>query len=544
MIEIGMHDIHKNFGFQPVLHGVDLEIMTGDRAALVGQNGAGKTTLFKILAGEETADQGEVSLRRGATIGYLEQIPTLTDADVTVRQVLREPFAEAERVERHMRALEREMADDPPPDALQRLMDAYEQAQAAFLALDGYAMQENFSRNVTGFGLSALLDRPFRLLSGGQKTVVKLAATMLLQPDILLLDEPTNHLDVRTLEWFEERIAKYRGTVVIISHDRYFLDRVANKTILLEDGTCAVYHGNYSFCIQERERRLLEEFEQYKSQQKKIEAMRAAIQRFRDWGERGNNKKFFKKAIELERRLEKLELLERPELERPAIPMRFAGERSGREVLRLEGFGLTLGGAALFEQAELLVLEKQRVCLMGDNGAGKTSLLRAVLGEYGGYTGRLELNPSARLGYIPQEIRFASDSLTVLEAFRREAACADGAARGYLAQYFFCGDQVFKRISALSGGEKVLLKLAILLRNQVNLLVLDEPTNHIDIETRELLEQALLEYRGTLLFVSHDRYFIRKLADRIVSIQNRRLVSFDGDYAAFQQMRRQTGPAR
>ncbi len=209
-------------------------------------------------------------------------------------------------------------------------------------------------------------------------------------------------------------------------------------------------------------------------------------------------------------------------------------------MLRLERFGLTLGGLPLFEQADLLVVEKERVCLLGDNGSGKTSLIKAILGGFGDYTGRPELNPSVRLGYIPQEIRFSSDGLSVLQAFRQEAACTESVARNVLAQYFFCGDQVFKRIATLSGGEKVLLKLAILLRNQVNFLVLDEPTNHIDIETRELLEQALLDYRGTLLFVSHDRYFIQKLAGRIVEIRARRLVGFDGDYDAYRRARPET----
>lgn len=530
MIEIGMHEITKNFGFKQILNGASFEIMTGDRVAIVGRNGSGKTTLFKIIAGEEQPDQGTVSIRRGATLGYLEQIPDLSDSGETTSQVLQKPFEKAFMVEKELRRLEAVMAEEIDPDQLEKLMEDYAEAQDTFQALDGYAMEENYNKIVTGFSLQELLERPFNALSGGQKTIVKLASTILMQPDILLLDEPTNHLDVKTLEWFEDFVSKYRGTVVIISHDRYFLDKAVNKTVILEAGTCQMFHGNYSFSLQEQERLMLLEFEQYKNQQKKIAAIKAAIKRFREWGARADNPKFFKKAAELELRLEKMEMIERPQLEKPSIPLSFAGDRTGKEVLKLEEFSLTLGQLSLFEDAKVTVYEKEKVCLMGGNGTGKTSLVKSVLEQDMPYVGTVKINPSAAVGYIPQEIRFEREKDSVLESFRKEYICSEQEARNLLARYFFYGDNVHKRVSALSGGEKVLLKLAALIQNQVNFLILDEPTNHIDIETREMLEEALLDYKGTLLFVSHDRYFINRIAGRILEIRDRNISSFYGNY--------------
>ena len=541
MLEIGMHGVIKNFGFKNVLSGVDMEIMTGDRVGLVGRNGTGKSTILRIIAGEETANEGVVAVRRGASIGYLEQIPRLMERDATTREAMMAPFAQLSQIERRMRALEADMAAQADHDALDRVMRQYAHQQGLFESLDGYAVEERFARVATGFGLQDILDRPFNVLSGGQKTVVMLACTILREPDILLLDEPTNHLDVRTLEWFEGTLAKYRGTVVIVSHDRYFLDKVATKTVYLEAGECTEYHGNYTFSIQERERQLLVEFAQYKNQQKKIEAMKAAIKRYRDWGAQSENEKFFRKAKELEKRLEKLDIMERPQLEKPRLPLAFSGGRSSREVLRLKDFALSIGGLRLLEDVTLTLRFGQRACLLGDNGTGKTTLIRAILGDLAGERGAAEVAPNAKIGYIPQEIRFADDTLTVVDAFRAEYPCPEGQARGILARYFFLGEHVFKRVAGLSGGEKVLLKLAVLVQRQINFLVLDEPTNHIDIETREMLEEALTEFSGTILFVSHDRYFIAKIADRIWAIEDRRLNGYEGDYDTYRNMWKREG---
>ena len=530
MIEIGLNQLVKNYGFNKVLDGASFEIMTGERAALVGRNGTGKSTILRLICGEEAPDSGEISLRRGAAVGMLEQIPHLREPGKTVEQVLLEPFADVLALEKSMREMEAEMAVFHT--GLDEVMERYTQAQSAYTALRGYEMEERRSKVIQGFRLTALLNREYNVLSGGQKTVVNLAAVVLRQPDILLLDEPTNHLDMETLEWFEGFLAKYQGTVVLVSHDRWFLDRVATRTILLDNGQCISFAGNYSFAQKEQERLLLLEFEQYKNQQRKIEAMKAAIKRFRDWGNQGDNPKFFRKAAQLEKQLEKMEVIGRPQLEKKKLDITFHGGRTGEEVLKLTDFSLGFPGTPLLEHSELLVQEKDRLCLTGGNGTGKTTLLRAVLGEPLHYLGKIVRNPSVRIGYIPQEIRFLPETDTVLEAFRREFSGTEGQARNVLAKYYFTGGNVFKRINVLSGGEKVLLKLAILIQQEVNFLILDEPTNHIDIETREILEDALHDFRGTMLCVSHDRYFMEKTATRIVRVRERKIEDFDGGYSA------------
>ena len=534
MTEFSLNHVYKNFGFKAVLSDLTLEVMTGERAALVGRNGTGKSTILKLLAGLETPDSGEVSIRRGASVAMLEQIPRLRAEDCTVRGVLLESFKDILETDVLLRTLEAEMAE--MPDDWEALTARYDEAQTRYTVLGGYDMEARMQKIVQGFHLTDLLDRAYNVLSGGQKTVVNLAACVLREPDILLLDEPTNHLDMETLEWFEQFLAKYRGTVLVISHDRWFLDRVATRTLILEGSACQSFAGNYSFAVKEQERLMLIEFEQYKNQQKKIEAMQAAIKRFREWGAQGDNDKFFRKAKMLEAKLEKMELLERPQLEKPGIPISFSGKRTGHDVLKVTDLSIGFNGNPLLQGASLLVEEKDRVCLMGGNGTGKTTLLRAVLGELPPLGGKITFNPQVQLGYIPQEIRFPVETDTVLEAFRRECVSTEGEARSILARYFFTGASVFKRAASLSGGEKVLLKLCILLQKQVNFLVLDEPTNHIDIETRAMLEEALLDFPGTLLFVSHDRFFISKIATKLALLQNRRIDTFPGTYSDYLEL--------
>lgn len=539
MLEINLNDVTKNFGFQDILRGASLEINSGDRVAIVGRNGSGKTTILKLISGEELPTKGAVHIRSGATIGYLEQIPDLQSEETTTREILLESFAELLSIEARMRDLEERMAQEGAD--LEKLLRQYAHQQDRFESLDGYAMQENMDRIISGFGLEDLLDRPFNVLSGGQKTIVSLARTILSKPDILLLDEPTNHLDIRTLEWFEDFLSKYKGTVVMVSHDRYFLDKVALKTILLEHGACQTFHGNYSFSLKERERQLLIEFAQYKTQQKKIDAMKAAIRRYRQWGNESDNEDMYRKAKELEKRLAKMEVLEKPDLEPVQLPIAFSGGRTGRDALKLTDVSLSAGDLRLLDDVNFTLLFQERACLMGDNGTGKTTLVRAILGELAPDSGQLQLAPSAKVGYIAQEIRFSDDKLSMVDAFREEHICTEGQARNILAGYGFYGENVFKRVSALSGGEKVLLKLAILAQKEINFLILDEPTNHVDIQTREILEDTLQGFQATILFVSHDRYFIRKLANRILTIQNGTIDSFTGDYDTYREHRLRSG---
>lgn len=524
MIEIGIHQVIKNYGYHPVLNEAGFEVMKGERAALVGRNGSGKTTILKILMQEEQADKGTISIRKGTVIGYLEQIPKIMDDSMTVNDVIKLGQEKQTDTFRKLTELEHRMASVLGDDEMDKVFKSYTSLQNDFISMDGYAMKENFEKIVEGFGIRELLSRKYSVLSGGQKTIVCMASILLKQPDILLLDEPTNHLDVSTLSWFENYLAHYKGTVLYISHDRYFMDKTATKTILLENGACNVFYGNYSYSMRERERLLMLEFEDYKTQQKQIEAMKASIKRYREWGARGDNAAFFRKAKELEKRLNKLEIIERPQLEKKKVMLNFSGDRSGRDIVRLEDFSLRLGNTELFLNAGLLIRYGEKVCLAGANGTGKTSLIKVLLGQNQDYSGTVKLNPSILTGYIPQEVRFYDEGASIIDIFRKECPCSEGEARKILAGYYFYGSSIFKKAAQLSGGEKVLLKLAILVQNQVNFLILDEPTNHIDIEMREMLEGSLSDFEGTLLFISHDRYFIHKLADRVIDIKNKKLV--------------------
>jgi len=518
MIELSVNDGHKNFGFEPVLKGASFEIYTGERVGLVGKNGAGKTTLFNVLLGHESLDKGAVSSRKNASIGYLEQIHNDTDKEnpQSVAEVLKEAFAEVFALENRLRTLELEMAKDNADT--EKLLREYAKVQDKFTALDGYGIDEDYSRIVRGFKLEPLLNASFATLSGGEKTIVKLASILLKKPDILLLDEPTNHLDISMLEWLEAFLVKYQGTVLMISHDRHFLDKTTTKTILIERGVCDVYNGNYSFHLEERERRLVQEFNEYKTQERKIEAMKAAIKRYRQWGNEGDNEKFFIKAKELEKRLEKMEILVNPKANNRKLSLNFSAERGSNDVLRISEMSFGYTNKPIFNAFSMNLYYGEKLCLKGPNGAGKSTLFKLILGDIKPQSGSVVLGHSVNIGFIPQEITFANEKASVLETFKQEIICTEGEARNVLAKYYFVGDAVFKRAHNLSGGEKVLLKLAMLMQKNINFLMLDEPTNHIDIASREVLEEALLDFRGTLMFISHDRYFVERLAGRLIEV--------------------------
>ena len=518
MIEIAVNSIHKNFGFNLVLKDAGFEIYTGEHVGLVGRNGAGKTTLFNLILGKEQPDKGTVSIRKNATLGYLEQIHKTTTSNLSAEGVLKEAFADVFAIEKRLRQLEIEMAEDEKN--LDKHLREYSRLQDQFIAMDGYSIDEEFNRIVNGFKLWDILATPFNNLSGGEKTIVKLAALLLNKPDILLLDEPTNHLDINMLEWLEIFLAKYQGTVLMISHDRYFLDKTTTKTILVESGVCDVYNGNYSYHVEEKERRLIQEFSEYKTQQRKIEAMEAAIKRYRLWGAQGDNEKFFIKAKELEKRLEKMEILEDPRPKEIKLPLTFNTERGSKDVVVIRDLCFAYGSNVIFDKFDMDLFYGEKVCIHGPNGAGKSTLFKLILGSLQPNSGGLKIGPTVNIGFIPQEITFPNDKASIVDTFRDEVVCLEGQARHILAKYYFMGDSVFKRVGSLSGGEKVLLKLAILIQKNVNFLILDEPTNHIDIVSREILEEALLEFKGTLLFISHDRYFIDKLAERKIAINH------------------------
>ncbi|WP_310550825.1 ribosomal protection-like ABC-F family protein [Paenibacillus glufosinatiresistens] len=531
--------VQKYHGAQLVLADVSFEVREGDKIGLIGRNGAGKSTLFRLLGGHDKPDSGLLAVRRGAVVGMLAQIQ---DESGSVLEMLRGSFAEPLSWQERMRAIEAEMAAGVPGDgdaAWNALLKEYGALQDRFEAAGGYEIEAEINRVAGGLGIGAEdYERPFASLSGGEKTKAALAALLLKRPDLLLLDEPTNHLDMAAIEWLERFLQEYAGTVVVVSHDRYFLDAVIGRVVELEDGEAAVYHTNYSGYQQEKEERLLQQFADYQEQQKRIKKMQESIKRLIEWGNNANppNPSFHRRAASMQKALDRMVRVKRPQLERRAMDLKLSPEsRSGERALTLERLGKSLGGRLLFAEASGGIRYGERVALLGGNGAGKSTLLRILLGEDTPDSGRCRIGSRIEIGYLAQEAVPDDGRQTVLGFFREQAGIEEGEARGRLARFLFFGPDVFKRVSQLSGGEWTRLRFAVLMYTKPNLLLLDEPTNHLDIDSREALEEALEEYTGTVLAVSHDRYFINRCFDRIWTIGDGRFAVYGGSYAYYKE---------
>lgn len=522
MIEISLNKINKSYGFNNVLNNLSFDVKTNERVALIGSNGCGKTTTLKIIMGIESYDSGNISIRKESKIGYLTQIPPKEDDNISARSVYLRGVQELINLENKINDFVENMSSN------EKDIKLLDKLQEEFRISGGYSLKEKIEKIRNGFKITnELLDREYNKLSGGEKTLINLASIILSNPDILLLDEPTNHLDIDTLEWFEEYLSSYNGTVVIISHDRYFLDRTVNKIIEIENGNANIYHGNYSYYLKESEKRLMVEFQNYKNQQKEIKALKEAIERYKVWGAKSDNPMFFRRAKAIETRLQKMEVIDRPKT-KSELRINFNVEdRTSNRVMVISNFDLRIGNNELLRNSHMEVYYKERVCLMGKNGAGKTTLIKNILNNT---HDNIKLGTNIKIGYIPQEIRFDNEELTIYEHMRKIFVGSESELRSKLNQFYFTVDNIDKKVKSLSGGEKVRLKLLELILKNANFLILDEPTNHIDIDTREILEESLLAYEGTILFVSHDRYFINKIATKIVMIENKEMITYNGNY--------------
>lgn len=522
MIEISLNKINKSYGFNNVLNNLSFDVKTNERVALIGSNGCGKTTTLKIIMGIESYDSGNISIRKESKIGYLTQIPPKEDDNVSARSVYLRGVQELINLENKINDFVENMSSN------EKDIKLLDKLQEEFRISGGYSLKEKIEKIRNGFKITnELLDREYNKLSGGEKTLINLASIILSNPDILLLDEPTNHLDIDTLEWFEEYLSSYNGTVVIISHDRYFLDRTVNKIIEIENGNANIYHGNYSYYLKESEKRLMVEFQNYKNQQKEIKALKEAIERYKVWGAKSDNPMFFRRAKAIETRLEKMEVIEKPKTKSELRINLNVEDRTSNRVMVISNFDLRIGNNELLRNSHMEVYYKERVCLMGKNGAGKTTLIKTILNNT---HDNIKLGTNIKIGYIPQEIRFDNEDLTIYEHMRKIFVGSESELRSKLNQFYFTADNIDKKVKSLSGGEKVRLKLLELILKNANFLILDEPTNHIDIDTREILEESLLAYEGTILFVSHDRYFINKIATKIVMIENKEMITYNGNY--------------
>ena len=547
MQDIELSNVSLNYGFsKSVLDGATMTVNSGEKVALVGDNGTGKTSILRLIAGEETPSLGTVSKRRDATIGYLRQTPMSVNGDLTVRQFIEYQNGELGKLAFKLHELETKLAESSfSPKQMELIMQEYGNVQAKFMDLDGYSISSKIDKVAADMGITELLDQNFNDLSGGQKTIVSLATTLLSHPDILLLDEPTNHLDIQMLEGLQRLVKNYPGSVILISHDRYFLDQTVDRVISIQDGKLKSYPGNYTDFVEayEAEREL--QAQAYVTQQKQIEGMKDTIRKNRAWGA-ASSEKAYRVAKQLERRIEEMDKVERPKTQRD-IPLSFTQEsRSGNDVLKLEDVFFSYGEGAeeqpILMGANLGVQYGDRVCLVGKNGSGKSTILKLILGELEAQEGKVEIGSNVKMGYLPQQVTFESEDVTLLEEFSKHCTGGQTQVRSTLAAYGFKSDDVFKRISSLSGGEKVRLKFAELVQDDVNLLILDEPTNHLDIRSREALEKALAEFAGTEIFVSHDRYFINKVANRVAELEDGEIADFIGNYDEYREQKARRNP--
>jgi ATPase subunit of ABC transporter with duplicated ATPase domains len=535
MIELNINNLSKYFGANKIFEKISFEIKTGEHIGLVGQNGCGKTTLMKILMGMEDYQNGEVSVRKECKLGYLDQIPEYAEGTTTM-DVIQMAFESVYELCKRMEELEQQMANREGDD-LEKAVMQYSRLQEQYELGGGYELETRICKITEGLKITENLKQmQFSSLSGGEKTRIILAKLLLEEPDILLLDEPTNHLDLNTILWLENFLKEYKGAALIISHDRYFLDHVISRMIDLNFDHAEVYLGNYSYYVEERERRFLIAMKDYENQQKKIDRMEQQIERFRIWGAMRDSEAMYKRAKVVEKRLDKIDVLNHPIRNKRKIRFNQTEVgRSGKLVIETTNLKKSYGDRTLIEDACLNVFYQDSICIIGENGCGKTTLLQMLLGEIEPDSGVIKLGSQVMIGYLPQHITFEDEEQTILEYFSRLHNIPNGEARTQLAKVLFFHEDVNKKIKILSGGEKSRLRLCALTFEGVNLLVLDEPTNHLDIASREVLEETLLNFEGTLLFVSHDRYFIDKIADKIIEIENCIIKEYIGDYQYYQE---------
>ena len=524
MLLINFSKVSKDFGGNPIFRDIDLEIMEGERIGLVGENGGGKSTLFKLLASIDTPTDGVISRRRNLTIGYLAQEADPGQSHKTVFEAVSEVTQELVDLPFLLSQLEARMADPEvvaDTDLMTEILDEYGKAQERFEALGGYTLEHKVEAILHGLGFGpAWYDQEVGLLSGGEKKLVNLARILIKAPDLLLLDEPDNHLDLEAKVWLEQYIQSYPGTVLIISHDRQLLDHAARKIFELEDGKISVYPGNYSYYFEERQRRLLKQYELYSIQQDEIKRLEASMRQLKGWSK--VNEKFATRAEDMAKRIEraKLESVDRPVLIRDKIKVNLDPDRSGKKVLEVKGLSKSFDGRLLFEPFDFTILYGERVGIVGANGSGKTTLLKTMMEMMPSDTGSVKIGASVVIGYYAQEQETLPLDSTALDFVRRIKPMNEPQAISFLHGLLFSFEDIHTSIRRLSGGEKSRLQIARLMLTDANFLLLDEPTNNLDIASVEVLEAALEEFEGTILTVSHDRYFLDKIVTKILAIDN------------------------
>ncbi len=530
MIDISVHNLTKFFVIgENLLEGLSFEVQEGECVAILGRNGCGKTTLFKILTGEMDFDDGEVYVNPHKRIGLISQIPRFPSG-YTVEDVLRAAYAPLLAIRRKMEALETEMVSG----ATQAQLREYDDLCNRFQSGGGYEMDVDVDKVCNGLAITAeQRQQSFDSLSGGEKTRMNLARLLLEKTDILLLDEPTNHLDLKSVEWLESYINTIKSTVLVISHDRYFLDRVADRVVEIVDGHGEFYSGNYSFYIEEKQARFNLQLKQYEQEQAKLKQLGYTVERMKGWGI--NNRTLYRRAMSIQHRMERIKKTEKPKTEKTMKATFGEKDFSGDVVFQIKNMAKAFGDRTLFSDVNLRVEGGERIALLGDNGTGKSTFIKCLLGEED-CIGKLQFGPTVKWGYLPQIIHFSHPERTLYDTMLYEKNCTPQTARDRLGAFLFQGEDVFKHVGNLSGGEQSRLRLCMLMDEKINLLILDEPTNHLDIASREWVEAAIEEFEGVLLFVSHDRYFIEKFAERIWVLEDGTIKDYKCDYKKYRSI--------
>lgn len=541
MIVLSAKDLTKTYGTDVILKGVSFHINRGDRVGIIGVNGAGKTTLLKMLTGELSCEEGEFFVSAGTRIGYIKQDGGF-DSEKTV-------IEEAEGIFSHLAAMESEMeellrgTEDLSEEESRERAERYDLVHERYKDGGGYTYKSEIRGILSSMAFDeADLGKRISSLSGGEKTRLALACLLLKKPDLLLLDEPTNHLDIGTLKWLEQYLKGYRGTMVLVSHDRYFLNETVTRIFEIENHRLSVYEGSYTFYASERKKRREAELRKYEKQQREIHRQEDIIRRFKERG----TEKLAKRAASREKRLAAMEIMERPEGERGKMKLSFRENfKSGQDVLLAENISKSFGRGAqrrkLFENADLDIKRGERVCIVGANGIGKTTLLRILTEEIAADTGRIKIGHNVQIGYYDQGQQRLNGSNTVIEELQDAYRLySETELRNILGRFLFRGESVFLKVGDLSGGEKARLALLKLMLSGANLLLLDEPTNHLDIESKEVFEEALLEFPGTSIIVSHDRYFLNRIPTRIAELTSEGIRNYLGKYDYYEEKRQQT----
>ncbi len=538
MIDVSVKDLTKFFVIgENLLDGLTFQVQEGERVAILGRNGCGKTTLFRILTGELDYDSGEVYVNPDKRLGLISQIPRFP-AGYTVEEVLRSAFVPLLRLRRRMERLEGEMAAGATKEQLRE----YDSLGERFSSGGGYDMDVETDKVCNGLGIPPeQREQEFDSLSGGERTRVNLARLLLEKTDILLLDEPTNHLDLKSVEWLEDYLLTYKGTVLVISHDRYFLDRVAQRVVEIADGHGEYYSGNYTFYMEEKQARFNLQLKQYEQEQAKLKQLGYTVERMKGWGI--NNRTLYRRAMSIQHRMERIEKTKRPQKEKTMRASFAQRDFYGDVVFQMKNVSKSFGDRTLFSGVDLRVEGGERIALLGDNGAGKTTFLNCLLGREP-CQGKIQFGPTVKWGYLPQIIHFSHPERSLYDTMLYEKNCTPQQARDRLGAFLFQGEDVFKAVGNLSGGEQSRLRLCMLMDEKINLLILDEPTNHLDIASREWVEAAIEEFEGTLLFVSHDRYFIEKFAERIWLLEDGTLKDFPYGYEKYRAVQERESMAK